>query len=180
MLKLGHVAHVVPDPQTLAEFYCRILGFRVSDWIEDWFVFLRCGPDHHTVNFVTGKKVQMHHMAFELKDWAHLQQACELLGPEADSRSSGGRAGTPPGTISSPTTAIPDDQIVELFGELDLMKDESLGYFEPRPWHRDHPQRPKVWKGSEGGVIWGPPPTPDYIRQRGQGDIRFSPTTSHN
>jgi hypothetical protein len=52
------------------------------------------------------------------------------------------------------------------------MKDESLGYFEPRPWHRDHPQRPKTWQGKEGGVIWGPPPTPDYIRQRGE-DTRF-------
>jgi hypothetical protein len=25
------------------------------------------------------------------------------------------------------------------------MHDEELGYFEPRPWHQDRPQRPKVW-----------------------------------
>jgi hypothetical protein len=30
-----------------------------------------------------------------------------------------------------------------------------------------------VWQGKEGGVIWGPPPTPDYIRQRQQEDVRF-------
>ena len=70
--KLGHVAHVVDDPKMTAEFYEKILGFRVSDWIEDYFVFLRCGPDHHTVNFVTGKTKKMHHMAFELKDWSHM------------------------------------------------------------------------------------------------------------
>jgi catechol 2,3-dioxygenase-like lactoylglutathione lyase family enzyme len=179
-LKLGHVAHVVDDPRRLTDFYCRILGFRVSDWIDDWFVFLRCGPDHHTVNFLTGQNRQMHHMAFELRDWAHLQQACDLLGRKRIPIIWG------PGRHTAGHNLFtyhrnPDDQIVELFGELDRMTDETLGYFEPRPWHRDHPQRPKVWYSKvEGGVIWGPPPTPDHIRQRGQGDIRFSPTTSHN
>ena len=27
------------------------------------------------------------------------------------------------------------------------MKDEALGYYEPRPWHEDRPQRPKDWLG---------------------------------
>src|SRR5947207_576518 len=29
--------------------------------------------------------------------------------------------------------------------ELDQMKDEELGYPDPRPWHHDTPQRPKTW-----------------------------------
>jgi hypothetical protein len=29
--------------------------------------------------------------------------------------------------------------------ELDQVLDEELGYFDPRPWHSDRPQRPKVW-----------------------------------
>jgi len=44
------------------------------------------------------------------------------------------------------------------------MLDEKLGYFDPRPWHRDRPQKPKVWEMTRD--IWGTPPTPDYIRQR--------------
>ena len=79
-IKLGHLAFVVPEPKEYAAFYTRVLGFRVSDWIQDWFVFMRCGPDHHTVNFVRGKRTQMHHIAFELKDWAHIQTACDFLG----------------------------------------------------------------------------------------------------
>jgi hypothetical protein len=47
-------------------------------------------------------------------------------------------------------------QIVEFYAELDQMNDEKLGYYEPRPWHRDKPQRLKVWK-SDGGMIWGSP-----------------------
>src|SRR4051794_2357342 len=31
--KLGHVAFVVPDVPAIADFYGKILGFRVSDWI---------------------------------------------------------------------------------------------------------------------------------------------------
>ncbi len=51
-LKLGHVAHRVADVQKVVKFYTEVLGFRVSDWHADTFAFLRCGVDHHTVNFV--------------------------------------------------------------------------------------------------------------------------------
>ena len=162
-LKLGHLAFCVSDPKAFADFYTRVLGFRLSDWIEDWFVFLRCGPDHHTVNFVRGKTTKMHHMAFELKDWAQVQVACDFLGKKNIPIIWGpGRHG--PGHNIYTYHRNPDDQIVEMFTELDKMLDESLGYFDPRPWHRDHPQAPKVW--SYPTDIWGPPPTQEYLRQR--------------
>jgi len=142
-----------------------VLGFRVSDWIEDWFVFMRCGPDHHTVNFVRGKTTRMHHIAFELKDWAQVLSACDFLGGRDIPIIWGpGRHG--PGHNIFTYHRNPDDQIIELFTELDKMLDESLGYFDPRPWHRDRPQRPKVWGPGDPRDIWGPPPTPDYLRQR--------------
>jgi catechol 2,3-dioxygenase-like lactoylglutathione lyase family enzyme len=162
-IKVGHLAFVVPDPKKFAEFYCRVLGFRVSDWLEDWFVFLRCGPDHHTVNFVQGARTQMHHIAFELKDWAQIQAACDFLGSRRILIIWGpGRHG--PGHNIYTYHRNPDDQIVEMFTELDKMLDEQLGYFDPRPWHRDRPQKPKVW--TNPADIWGPPPTADYLRQR--------------
>jgi catechol 2,3-dioxygenase-like lactoylglutathione lyase family enzyme len=164
-LKLGHLAFCVEDPKSFADFYMRVLGFRLSDWIEDWFVFLRCGPDHHTVNFVQGKTTRMHHVAFELKDWAQIQTACDFLGGRNIQLAWGpGRHG--PGHNIYTYHRNPDDQIVELFTELDKMMDESLGYFDPRPWHRDRPQRPKVWGSDAPRDIWGPPPTRDYLRQR--------------
>jgi catechol 2,3-dioxygenase-like lactoylglutathione lyase family enzyme len=163
-IKLGHLAFVVDEPRTFADFYSRVLGFRVSDWIEDWFVFMRCGPDHHTVNFVRGKRTQMHHVAFELKDWAQVQTACDFLGARKIPIIWGpGRHG--PGHNIYTYHRNPDDQIIEMFTELDKMLDEKLGYFEPRPWHRDHPQVPKVW-GPLPTDIWGPPPSADYARQR--------------
>jgi hypothetical protein len=79
-LKLGHVAAVVDDPKEVSRFYADHLGFRVSDWVEDFFVFMRCGADHHTVNFLQGMGSRIHHIAFEMKDTAHLTESCDVLG----------------------------------------------------------------------------------------------------
>src|SRR5262249_45648067 len=78
-LKLGHVAYRVDDVQRVVKFYTDVLGFRVSDWRDETFAYLRCGPDHHTVNFVHDEEPQLHHIAFEVKDWAEIQRACEWL-----------------------------------------------------------------------------------------------------
>ena len=64
--RLNHAVLFVRSATAAAEFYAKVLGFRVSDWIEDWFVFMRCNPDHHTVNFIRGSGVGLHHLAFEL------------------------------------------------------------------------------------------------------------------
>jgi len=163
LLKLGHIAYTVNDPQAIADFYCRVLGFRLSDWIEDFFVFLRCNPDHHTVNFIRGPKQKMHHIAFELKDFAHLQDACELLALRKMPINWGPvRHG--PGHNVAIYHRNADDQNVEFYIELDQMKDEELGYFDPRPWHHDTPQRPKVWDRKIAPNLWGPLPMPDFRR----------------
>ncbi len=164
-LKLGHIAYVVEDPQAIADFYCRVLGFRVSDWIEDFFVFLRCNPDHHTVNFIRGPKPKMHHIAFEMKDFAHMQHACELLGVRKIPINWGPVRHGPGHNVAIYHRNF-DDQNVEFYIELDQMKDEELGYFDPRPWHHDTPQRPKVWDRKIAPNLWGPLPMPDFMRDR--------------
>lgn len=164
--KLGHVAFYCPDPKAMAEFYERTLGFKVSDWIGDYFVFMRCNVDHHTVNFMRGEHKSMQHIAFELKDFSQVNTACDVLGRERmDILWGPVRHG--PGHNIATYHRNPDDQIVELFCDLDRMVDEELGYFEPRPWHRDRPQRPKVWDPAQSRDIWGQPPTPEFRRPSG-------------
>lgn len=162
--KLGHLAFVVPDPAAMAEFYQKVLGFRVSDWIGEFFVFLRCNADHHAVNFIRGNAACMHHIAFELKDAAHLHRSCELLGRKRVPLIWGPvRHG--PGHNLATYHRDPDDNITEFFAELDRVLDEERGFFEPRPWHEDRPQFPKVWDGTKQREGWGLPPTPDFLRQ---------------
>jgi catechol 2,3-dioxygenase-like lactoylglutathione lyase family enzyme len=166
VLKLGHVAFLVPDPKAMAKFYADVLGFRVSDWIEDFFVFMRCNADHHAVNFVRGDAARLHHFAFEVRDFAQLQTACDLLGQKRIPIAWGPvRLG--PGHNVAIFHRNADAQMVEFYAELDQMKDEGLGYWDPRPWHREFPQRPKVWTGPDRS-IWGPPPTPEFTQSERQ------------
>lgn len=142
--KLGHTAFFTPDIQATVKFYTEVLGFRVSDWIGDFFVFMRCNPDHHTVNFLSGPKPGLHHIAFELNDWNHVKEACDLLGKlDMDLIWGPGRHG--PGHNIFTYHLNPDGFTIEMFTELDTMSNEENGYFDPRPWHKDSPQRPKVW-----------------------------------
>ena len=153
-LKLGHVAHRWSDVQKVVDFYCNVLGLRVSDWRGSDFAFLRCNSDHHSVNFVIDPVPQFHHIAFEVKDWAEIQRAAELLAKNNI------RLVWGPGRhIIGHNIAIyhrnSDKLRVEFFCEMDQMKDESLGYFDPRPWHQDRPQRPKVWPADTLRNYWG-------------------------
>ena len=165
VFKIGHIAFFVPELQAMVEFYGKVLGFRISDWINDFFVFMRCNADHHTVNFIKGDKINMHHIAYEVRDFAHLQSACDVLG-QRKIPIAWGPTRLGPGHNVAIFHRDHDDWITEFYAELDQMKDEELGYFDPRPWHRDRPQRPKVWDNAVVAQIWGPPPTPDFLRRK--------------
>ena len=163
-LKLGHVAFFTPDIPGTVAFYEKVLGFRHSDSIGDFFVFMRCNTDHHTVNFFKGPETKLHHMAFELKDFMHLQNSCELMGQRKVPILWGPLRHGPGHNIAT-YHRNQDDQMVEFYCELDQMKDEELGYFDPRPWHHDTPQRPRFWEPGKT-TIWGPSPEEGFHERR--------------
>ena len=164
--KLGHVALYTPDPERAAKFFGDVLGFRVSDRIEENFVFLRCGPEHHAMNFARGAEARIHHLAFELRDASHMHQACDLLGRNKF-QILWGPVRHGPGHNVAVYHHNPDRHLIELYYSMDLMLDEELGYFEPRPWHRDRPQRPKTWVGLPRDVWASAPPRKpaNFLRQ---------------
>ena len=162
--KLGHVAFHCEDVKAVTKFYTDVLGFRVSDWMSDFFSFLRCGVDHHTINLIGTGSNRHFHTAFELRDWGHLQTACDFLSLNGYKMLWGpGRHGIGHNLFAYHVS--PGGLITELFAELDQMKDESLGYFDPRPWHRDNPQKPKVWpKDPSASNLWGPLPPEEMMK----------------
>ena len=81
-IKFGHIAYQCPDVKGMVKFYCDVLGFQVSDWRSDFFAFLRCSRDHHTVNFLRNDKTAIHHIAFEVRDWSDIKRACDMLAQE--------------------------------------------------------------------------------------------------
>jgi len=143
--KLGHVAFHTPDVAATVKFYCDVLGFKVSDWRSDFF----------TINLLQADNANIHHLAFELRDEAEINRACDFLARKNIKLFWG-----PIRHLIGHNIAIyhknPDGITVEFFTDLDLMYDEELGYFEPRPWHQDRPQRPKVWGDDTPTNYWGP------------------------
>lgn len=153
--KLGHVAYYVESAKRSEQFYGEAMGFRWSDWIEDLFVFMRCNKDHHSVNFITAPERGMFHFAFQVKDANHLAETADILARNGHKLLWGpGRHGA--GHNQFIYHHDPDGNVVEYFCDLDVMLDEEAGYYEPRPWHPDRPQRPKVWPRSpEARNHWG-------------------------
>ena len=160
-LKLGHLAFKVHDIHQIVGFYQDVLGFRVSDWRQDFFVFMRCGPDHHTVNFATAEKIKMHHIAFELKDMAEMLRACDFLGRN-NFRLLWGPGRHVIGDNVFTYHRDPDGNMIELYCELARIDSEELGYFVPRPWRNDRPYKPTTWGADTLGNLWGPGPSPGF------------------
>jgi catechol 2,3-dioxygenase-like lactoylglutathione lyase family enzyme len=154
LLKLGHVAYRGPDVQKITKFYCDVLGFRVSDWRGDFFVFLRCNADHHSLNFLADETPALHHIAFEVMDWPEIYKSVDYLAQNKIHLVWG-----PGRHIIGHNIATyhrnSDLVRVEIFTQMDQMKDEELGYFDPRPWHQDRPQRPKTWGPETLRNYWG-------------------------
>lgn len=153
-VKFGHVAYRVESVVDTVKFYNEFLGFRTSDFRGDFFAFLRCGVDHHTINFTRYETERLHHIAFELRDWGDIHQACDYLTKKKVQLVWGPLRHVVGHNIAA-YHRNPDEIRVELFAEMDLMKDEELGYWEPRPWHEERPLRPKVWPKDTLRSQWG-------------------------
>ncbi|AIT80474.1 VOC family protein [Novosphingobium pentaromativorans] len=63
--RISHVVLHTPDVNALADFYRRVLGFRLSDWIGEFMVFLRCNPAHHRLAILPGPPA-LNHIAFDV------------------------------------------------------------------------------------------------------------------
>lgn len=63
---LSHVVLHSPDHKGLTKFYEDVLGFKISDWIGEFMVFLRCNAAHHRLAIMPGKPA-LNHVAFDVK-----------------------------------------------------------------------------------------------------------------
>jgi glyoxalase/bleomycin resistance protein/dioxygenase superfamily protein len=103
----GHVASFTPGLDALEKFYRELLGFKWSDTLGDFFVFLRCGADHHAANFMASTKFEgMHHIAYECRDPSHVITLVDHLAKNGY-RLDWGPAGTARATTCSRITRTP-------------------------------------------------------------------------
>jgi catechol-2,3-dioxygenase len=71
---VNHVVFHASDRQKMEQFYADVLGFKLSDNLNNFMTFWRCNANHHSIALVGPRpdgKPGLQHIAFELQD--HLE-----------------------------------------------------------------------------------------------------------
>jgi len=124
--KLGHIVLTVSDVERSRRFWNEIMGFKVSDVNERGMVFLRCGPDHHTVALAQATeggelpgpgKIGFNHAAFEVGSVAELFEIRDFLRAKGVTLLYDGRRG--PGSNPGVEFLDPDGYQFEIYAAMD-------------------------------------------------------------
>jgi catechol 2,3-dioxygenase-like lactoylglutathione lyase family enzyme len=152
---LGHTLLKTEDVQEMEHFLGRVLDFKVSDTaLGGAVVWLRCNPDHHTVNLLRGP-AGLHHIAWEVESWTDLERMADHMLANGRRLFAGpGRHG--PGHNLFMYHIAPAGYVVEHFADLQRIYDDAA--HRALDWSLD-----PFWVNQ-----WGPPPPDDFI-ERGIG-----------
>ncbi|MYZ47157.1 VOC family protein [Propylenella binzhouense] len=142
-IRLGHVAVLTQQAGKLNTFYRELLGFYPTDTLGA-AQFYTCNHDHHVLNIidVPSAAPRVHHVAFELRDYAAHARASDVLATHNYPVLWGPTRHTSGHNISS---YFFDTQrkLLELYAQMDVYWPD-LDMMEPRPWHLQSPMRPQV------------------------------------
>lgn len=151
--KISHCVMQSPDREAICAFYERGLGFRLSDY-NAAMSFIRCNSDHHSIAFVKGHKVALHHIAFEMPEIEGVMRGAGRMRDHGFPIEWGvGRHGA--GNNVFAYFAGPEEFPLEYSGEM-LQIDESYA-----------PHGPEYWRWPKGRLDqWGvtPPHTARWMR----------------
>ena len=131
--RLCHVGLNTPRFEQTVAFYTDVLGFRVSDWIEDQLVFLRCGRRHHVIVFTRADHASVNHVAYAMADVNDLMKGVARLRARGQEPEWGpGRHG--PGNNIFCYYRDPGGYVNEFSSDLAYIEDEAT--HEPAVWRR--------------------------------------------
>jgi catechol-2,3-dioxygenase len=148
--KFGHATLKSSQPEELDRLLREVFGFRLSDSVPGVLSWYRCNQDHHGVAIVPAEADGLHHYAFELEGWSHVEAFSDHLGDHGIELIWGpGRHG--PGRNIFTYHLDPVGAIAEVFTDLELIETE-LDYV------------PGVWEATPKTLNhWGPPPPDDFL-----------------
>ncbi len=148
--RLGHVNFHVKDPKKSLGFYKDVLGFQRLDWIEDYFVFLKCpgDPDYHHTGLVKSPEAtpSMNHAGFEVENFEALKRMADICWKNSV-RILWGPSRHGPGHNLFIYFPDPDGNVIEIFTELDKIYEGDR-------------YQPRVWSSEEAASVWSRYPAP--------------------
>jgi catechol 2,3-dioxygenase-like lactoylglutathione lyase family enzyme len=157
-IKFQHTTVGTDDVPRFADFFVGIVGFRISDQLENGrFCWMRSDRDHHTLAVVdVGRSGDIDHYSYDLAEWEDFKAWCDRLTDlEVPVQWGPGRHG--PGNNLFVFFDDPAGNHVELSAEMEKFHDDRVVYvprrWEPRPetvnlWGGQTPQWRRI--GSEG------------------------------
>ena len=139
--KVSHVVLNSGDMDGVADWYCKTLGFRVSDYSADQMIFLRCASDHHSIALVRGFYPSVNHVAFELPSINEFMRSIGRMKQVGVVPTWGpGRHG--PGDNPFAYYVSPSGFVIEFTAEIQQI-DEAT--HEAQVWPRDDPEKMDQW-----------------------------------
>lgn len=154
-VQISHIVLHSPDHQALVQFFCDVLGFKVSDWLGDFMCFLRCNSAHHRFAILPGPPC-LNHVAYDMVGVDGMMRgASRLKQRDLDMRWGPGRHTAGDNTFSYFVT--PGGFAVEYTAELEVVdfEEHEPKIYEPAPRVMDQ------WGIGEGGPQTMPKPAPD-------------------
>jgi catechol 2,3-dioxygenase-like lactoylglutathione lyase family enzyme len=148
--RLQHFNYLTADAPRAAEWYERVLGLGVSDWIGDGAVWMHADRDHHVVAFLDKGYSHIHHLAFELTDWGEMRVALDHLAQHGRPLAWGPGRHTMAQNLFAYCRMVEEELFVELFCDMEQLEPDH----EPR-FFADDPH---------GSNAWGILPPRSYFR----------------
>jgi catechol 2,3-dioxygenase-like lactoylglutathione lyase family enzyme len=151
---ISHIVFHSPDLKAAATFFCDVLGFKVSDWLGDFMVFLRCNSAHHRIAFLPGPPC-LDHVAYDMSGVdAMLRGVHDLRLKNIPVNWGPGRHTAGNNTFSYFVT--PNNFVVEYTADLEVVDEDWLAQvYSPAPLVMDQ------WGIGVGGPQTLPPSKPN-------------------
>jgi catechol 2,3-dioxygenase-like lactoylglutathione lyase family enzyme len=151
--KLGHVNFLTGAMSEQVDFYTRVLGMEITDWLGDDGVWFHVNSDHHVmalINAVPPPHAHFHHLAFDVVDIGQMRAALDHLGRHGRWLGWGPTRHGVGGNIASYVRIVEEECFVELYCDMEQLEADH----EPRRWPDDR----------FSSNTWGPLPPRSYFR----------------
>ena len=154
-VKISHVVLHSPDHKAAAKFMTDVLGFKVSDWLGDFMVFLRCNEAHHRLAILPGPPC-LNHVAYDMQGVDGMMRGIGRL-KKAGTDVTWGPGRHTAGNNTFSYFVTPNRFAVEYTAELENVDDAT---WQPQVYKPD-PAIMDQWQVGVGGPHTMPHPKPD-------------------
>jgi catechol 2,3-dioxygenase-like lactoylglutathione lyase family enzyme len=147
---LTHLVLGTPDLAASLEFFCDLLGFRISDEVPGVIAFTRCGEVHHQLALQQAPGTILHHVAFEVDDVDDVARGGTRMIDADGERHLWGMGRHAIGSNWFWYLREPGGHYVEYAADVDRISDHDA-------------YRPGDWSGHDVLYAFGPPPPIEFL-----------------